>query len=152
MNRNCLLWANWSIFIFIQVKWYLNGKDIYSGVTVEGDDSFSRITVKNMSSQTAGKYKVVAENKVGSAEAEFTVVVKGQWKVQDSSNVWVLWHSLHGTWDLLLASTATELLDIWFPLYTRSPFTAWPEQLGFERTRPTMLIQVIGSCGFTFEQ
>ena len=62
------------------MKWFLNGEEAYSGVSVDGDETFSRITVKNMSAQTAGTYKVSAENKVGSAEAEFTVIVKGEWR------------------------------------------------------------------------
>ena len=69
----------WVEFLFcFQVKWYHNGEEVYSGI--EGDESYSRITVKNMSAESAGKYKVVAENKVGSAEAEFTVIVKGNMK------------------------------------------------------------------------
>ena len=65
-------------YMLVQVKWYLNGEEAYSGVSIEGDEGFSRITVKNMSADKAGKYKIVAENRVGSAEAEFTVVVKGE--------------------------------------------------------------------------
>jgi hypothetical protein len=64
--------------MLVQVKWYLNGEEAYSGVTIESGEDFSRITVKHMAADKAGTYKVVAENKVGSAEAEFNVLVKGE--------------------------------------------------------------------------
>ena len=47
-------------------------------VTVEGDGTFSRLTVKNTASAAAGTYQVVAENAVGSDSAQFSVVILGQ--------------------------------------------------------------------------
>ena len=62
------------------VSWWHNDAEIKSDldVTVEGDSTFSRLTVKNTSTDMTGKYKVVAENSVGSDSAEFNVVVLGQ--------------------------------------------------------------------------
>ena len=63
-----------------KASWWHNDAEIRSGldVTVEGDGTFSRLTVKNTSADVSGKYKVVAENSVGSDSAEFNVVILGQ--------------------------------------------------------------------------
>jgi len=60
--------------------WWRNDVEIKSSadVTVEGDGTFSRLTVKNTSGDMTGKYKVIAENIVGSHCAEFNVVILGQ--------------------------------------------------------------------------
>jgi len=47
-------------------------------VTVEGDGTFSRLTVKNTTGDVSGTYKVLAENTVGSADAQFQVIILGQ--------------------------------------------------------------------------
>jgi len=63
-----------------KATWWRNDTEIKSGldVSVEGDGTFSRLTVKNTSGDATGKYKVVAENSVGSDSAEFNVVILGQ--------------------------------------------------------------------------
>jgi len=60
-------------------KWFLGDEEITKtapGVTIEGDGTFSRLTVKNSSAINSGKYRIVAENSVGTGSAEFNVVVK----------------------------------------------------------------------------
>lgn len=68
-----------------KVKWYRNDSEIQpsADLTLEGDGTFSRLTAKKASAKDAGTYKVVAENEVGSASAQFVVVVKG-WLILDS--------------------------------------------------------------------
>ena len=63
-----------------KASWWHNDAEIKSGldVTVEVDGTFSRLTMKNTSTDMTGKYKVVAENSVGSDCAEFNVVILGQ--------------------------------------------------------------------------
>jgi len=63
-----------------KATWWRNDAEVKSGldVSIEGDGTFSRLTVKNTSGDVTGKYKVVAENKVGSDSAEFDVVILGQ--------------------------------------------------------------------------
>ena len=63
-----------------KASWWRNETEVKSGldVSVEGDGTFSRLTVKNTSADVTGKYKVVAENSVGSDSAEFDVVILGQ--------------------------------------------------------------------------
>ena len=59
--------------------WHNDAEIIFSpDVTVEGDGTFLRLTMMNTSADMTGKYKVVAENSVGSDSAEFNVVVLGQ--------------------------------------------------------------------------
>jgi len=63
-----------------KASWWRDDAEVKSGldVTVEGDGTFSRLTVKNTSAAVSGKYKVVAENSVGSDSAEFSIVILGQ--------------------------------------------------------------------------
>ena len=63
-----------------RAAWRRNDVEVKSGldVSVEGDGTFSRLTVKNTSADVTGRYKVVAENTVGSDSAEFNVVILGQ--------------------------------------------------------------------------
>jgi len=62
------------------VRWFLKDVEITSGttnVTLEGDGKFSRLTIKNVNAvENAGRYTLVAENKVGSATGEFDISVK----------------------------------------------------------------------------
>ena len=62
------------------VSWFYNDKEltVETGINIEGDGTFSRLTVKKVSSANAGTYRVQAENEVGTATAEFSVVVKGK--------------------------------------------------------------------------
>ena len=61
-----------------KTTWWCNDAEITSGlgITVEGDGTFSRLTVKD-SAVASGKYKVVVENSDGSDSAEFNVVILG---------------------------------------------------------------------------
>ena len=63
-----------------ETRWYLADDEITPepGVTIEGDGSFSRLTIRDMGAQKAGNYKVVAENEAGSASANFDVIVQGR--------------------------------------------------------------------------
>ena len=56
-----------------RVKWLCGETEVYAGdgVTIEGDGTFSRLTIKGARGTHSGKYTIVAENKVGKAEAEF---------------------------------------------------------------------------------
>lgn len=46
---------------------------------METTEEFSILTIKNATLEDAGNYKITAENVVGKAEADFEVVVKGQY-------------------------------------------------------------------------
>ena len=61
------------------VTWYHGDKELVAkeNITIETVDMESKVTVKSSSRANSGKYKIVAENKVGTAEAEFDVFVKG---------------------------------------------------------------------------
>ena len=49
-----------------------------SGLTIESKDTYSTFTLKGVTSENSGKYKVTASNVVDETSAEFTVVVKGK--------------------------------------------------------------------------
>ena len=61
------------------VQWFLGEKPVEPSkdITIETDDTSSRITIKGAKTDDAGKYKVTAENNAGSDSAEFDVIVKG---------------------------------------------------------------------------
>ena len=65
-----------------KVTWYHGEEEIYqgSGVTIEGDGTFSRLTIKGVSSTNVGKYRILAKNKVGEASDDFSVKVIGKYK------------------------------------------------------------------------
>ncbi len=60
--------------------WFLEDVEIHPDehTQIEGDGTFSRLTVKDVSTQNAGKYKVTAENKVGATSAAFDVAIQGE--------------------------------------------------------------------------
>ena len=62
------------------VKWNFNGQEVQpsADVTIEGDGTYSKLTIKRTTGFNSGKYTVVAENEVGSTDAEFNVNVKGK--------------------------------------------------------------------------
>ena len=62
------------------VKWFHGDKElIHKGnVIIETEESFSRLTIKGVTGKQTGTYKIAAENKVGKAEEEFSVTVKGK--------------------------------------------------------------------------
>ena len=62
------------------VKWFHGDKELYHGknVTIETEETFSRLTIKGTTGKQSGTYKITAENKVGKAEEQFTVTVKGK--------------------------------------------------------------------------
>ena len=61
------------------VKWFHGDKELVksNGINIETEESFSRLTIKGVTGKQTGTYKIVAENKVGKAEEEFNVTVKG---------------------------------------------------------------------------
>ena len=59
------------------VKWFHGDKELVKGVNIDTEESFSRLTIKGVTGKQTGTYKIVAENKVGKAEEEFSVTVKG---------------------------------------------------------------------------
>ena len=63
-----------------KATWWRQDSEVKSGldVAVEGDGTFSRLSIKNTSADVTGTYKVLAENSVGSDSAEFKVVILGQ--------------------------------------------------------------------------
>lgn len=61
------------------VKWYHNDTDLVTSgdISIENVDKDYTVSVKKGTRVNSGKYKVVAENKVGTDEAVFDVFVKG---------------------------------------------------------------------------
>ena len=61
------------------VKWFHGDKELHYGgnVTIETEETFSRLTIKGITGKQSGAYKIVAENKIGKAEEEFSVTIKG---------------------------------------------------------------------------
>jgi len=78
-GKSLILLVNISASPTAKASWWRNDTELKSGldVTVEGDGTFSRLTIKNTTGDVTGKYKVIAENKVGSTSAEFNVVILG---------------------------------------------------------------------------
>ena len=64
-----------------KASWQFNGNDLKSGldVNIEGDGTFSRLTLKNTTSANTGKYVVTAVNDIGSDSATLDCVVQGLW-------------------------------------------------------------------------
>ena len=64
------------------ITWYHGDKELVTkdNITIETVDKDSKVTVKATTGMDGGKYKIVAENKVGTTEAEFDVVIKGMLK------------------------------------------------------------------------
>ena len=62
-----------------KASWWRNDSEIKYGlhVTAEGDDAFSRLTIKNTSADKTFMYKVVTENRAGSDSVEYNVVILG---------------------------------------------------------------------------
>lgn len=47
-------------------------------VSIDSSSTHSKLVISDVSAQHAGKYKIIAQNEVGFAEAEFFVEVKGK--------------------------------------------------------------------------
>jgi len=62
-----------------KVSWFKGEKELKSsnGTTVETQDGASKLSMKGATADTSGTYVVKAENAHGSAQAEFTIDVKG---------------------------------------------------------------------------
>ena len=73
-----------------KVTWFHDDETIYPDrdVTIEGDGTFSRLTVKNVSAKNAGKYRVEATNPIGSDLADFDVIVKGKTPLNPFLVIW----------------------------------------------------------------
>jgi len=72
-------------------------------VSVEADGTFSQLTVKNTTREATGKYKVVAENSVGSDTAEFDVVILGQFITISLNHLKVYWKFIAGSTQFIQA-------------------------------------------------
>ena len=66
-----------------KVTWYLNDEPVSlaNGTTVEGDKTHSTLTVRRARIDNVGRFKIVAENKVGSDSAQFDAVLLGELKL-----------------------------------------------------------------------
>ena len=62
------------------VTWFLNGRplDVSGDVRVETGENFSTLTIKPATGKHSGIFKVVAENPVGTDEAELEASVVGK--------------------------------------------------------------------------
>ena len=82
-----------------KASWWSKDTEIKSGldVSVEGDGTFSRLTLKNTTGEVTGKYKVVAENSVGSDSAEFDVIILGQFTTVSFNHIVVYWTFIAGS-------------------------------------------------------
>ena len=65
-----------------KVTWYMNDEPVSltNGTTVEGDKTHSVLTVRRARADNIGRFKLVAENKVGSDAAQFDVTLLGESK------------------------------------------------------------------------
>ena len=61
------------------VTWYQDDKEVTQSdkITIEGDNKFSRLTIKGATGKHSGKYKVVAKNNIGEAEEKMDVTILG---------------------------------------------------------------------------
>ena len=62
------------------LRWYHGDTQLTAdaSTSLEATPTFTRIKVSNVTKANSGRYKVTAENKVGSDSAEFSVLVKGK--------------------------------------------------------------------------
>ena len=62
-----------------KVTWYYDDEQIYPSKdqVIEGDGTFSRLTVKNVNAKDAGSYRVEASNTIGTDLADFDIIIKG---------------------------------------------------------------------------
>jgi hypothetical protein len=60
-------------------KWSHNDQPLEPSnhVTIETNSTYSKLTITEAVAENSGTYKMLAENEVGSADAEFTIDVKG---------------------------------------------------------------------------
>ena len=80
-----------------EIKWYHSDGAVAEDIdtTIESDGTYSRLTVRNATAATAGKYLITAENEVGADSVELDVAIKGQLNGSDlclsiSPLVWFL--------------------------------------------------------------
>ena len=61
-------------------SWTFNGEPLVTNgnTFLESSSTYSRVTLMEAVVTQSGVYKIVAENEVGSAEAQFNVLVKGK--------------------------------------------------------------------------
>ena len=76
------------------VKWFHGDKELSQskGITIETEETFSRLTIKGVTGKQTGTYQIEAENKVGKAEEEFKVTVKGRNKINHHS--WIFCYAV----------------------------------------------------------
>ena len=72
-----------------KVQWLYKDSPISSAAKAKIDtkENYTTLQVKGADTSDGGKYKLVAENKVGTAEAEFTVVMLGKPSAPESLKV-----------------------------------------------------------------
>ena len=70
-----------------KVAWFCDDVEltIKNGVSYETTDTYSTLTVKNVTGENSGKYKVTATNVVDTATAEFTVTIKGEYNTSKNN-------------------------------------------------------------------
>ena len=68
------------------IKWYHKDIPLHESakVNIESDVSYSTLTVKGTAAEDAGRYRVAAQNMVGSDNAEFNVKVKSVYLIKFS--------------------------------------------------------------------
>lgn len=67
-----------------KVTWRHNGAPLYERagrVHIDTRDNYSTLTLTGVQKDYGGKYEIVVENAVGSANAEFDVVIKCEYYV-----------------------------------------------------------------------
>ena len=74
-----ILTANMSGSPHPAATWYFNDQPIVPSATttIESAPTYTTLTVGNSSKDNEGRYRVVAENKVGTDQTEFVVGIKG---------------------------------------------------------------------------
>ena len=62
-----------------KVRWSRDGAEltVKAGTSIETRDTYSTLTVKGVSAENSGRYKVTASNVVDEVSAEFTAQIKG---------------------------------------------------------------------------
>ena len=63
-----------------KVEWFFNDQplnDTVPGVSIDGADTFSTLTIKKMAKNNTGQYTVKLTNKAGSVTAKFDISVTG---------------------------------------------------------------------------
>ena len=75
-------------------EWFFNDSPLSAGpkVSTEGSDSYTCLTVSDLTQHNAGQYKLKVTNKAGSSEAVFAISVRGMlfWTNWKNILLWVM--------------------------------------------------------------